>query len=126
MKTIRPYGSSQEYTVPSVNGMFITLTTYAISPKTHVSNMVDERTYWVSSLDEAEHKMKNYMRYMRTKFDLIVLFAARVRDDDTNRLVATYESDRKMPWHLSVHDALGNFVKWVEYYTLLSEYRKAA
>ena len=117
MKTIHPYGSRQEYTVPSVNGFFITLTTYAISEDTHVSYMADERVYWVTSLDEAENKVRNYRRFMTTQFCHIILFSARVCDDTTNRLVATYESDRKLPWHLSVHDALGNFVKWAEYST---------
>ena len=115
MRTIKY--ANNEYNVPDQDGSFITLMAY-----TH-DGRSDARTYWITGLDEAVNKVDNYARYIIKAMPGVCVIMARVTNDDRGYrpygLVATYESDRPEPWRLAVYNAVGHFVTWRAYKSLL-------
>ena len=111
MKTIHFRGET--FHVPSVNGSFVCLAAY--NPTT--GEIVEEHIHWTQSgLKAAQDYMELFTASMLDKHGTVNV-AVEVRDDDSNRVVATYESNRPVAelWRLPVHDCNGNFIQYKSY-----------
>jgi hypothetical protein len=73
--------------------------------------------FWQPDLKAVDTKVKVYKEYKQNESGCHILVTAEIRTDDTNRLVATYDSSRTYPWHLAVHTVNGQFVSFKEYKT---------
>lgn len=115
MRTI--HYSAQDFNVPDQAGLFVILMTYTNN------GQADARTYWIAGLDDAAEKVKTYTSYIMKEYSGVCAIMARVTYDDKGErpfgLVATYESDRPEPWRLAVYNAVGHFVMWKGYKSLL-------
>ena len=110
--------AAQDFNVPDQAGLFVTLMAYTNN------GQADARTYWINGLDVAADKVKTYTSYIMKEYSGVCAIMARVTNDDKgNRpfgLVATYESDRGTePWRLAIYNAIGHFVSWRAYKSLL-------
>ena len=110
--------AAQDFNVPDQAGLFVTLMAYTNN------GQADARTYWITGLDEAANKVDNYTRYINKALSGVCVIMARVTNDDRGYrpygLVATYESDRGTePWRLAIYNAIGKFVSWRAYKSLL-------
>lgn len=109
MKTIHFRGET--FRVPSINGHFVCLSAYKPN-----GELVEQRNYWTQfGLVAAQSKVDLFAKTMNK--DGAVIITAEVRNDDDNRLIGTYESNRpvKERWHLPEYDINGSFVRWHGY-----------
>jgi predicted Zn-dependent protease len=108
MKKIKFRGET--FHVPSVMGSFVCLAAH--NPTT--GEIVEQHTYWTQSgLKAAQDYMELFTASMLNKHGAVNV-TVEVRNDDDNRIIATYESNRPTAelWHLPVRDSNGNFIQY--------------